>query len=80
MVRPCVLSDGSDGAGVARAGLSVTMSHRRQSFLDACLEVEVDSRATAEDLLAHSFLTIAGDISTLKKNINAAQKIKKKQI
>lgn len=57
-----------------------TVSDLFRSFLDACLEVEVDNRATAEDLLAHSFLTIAGDVSALKKNITAAQKIKMKQI
>ncbi|KAF0289926.1 Serine/threonine-protein kinase PAK 1 [Amphibalanus amphitrite] len=57
-----------------------TVSDLFRSFLDACLEVEVDNRASAEDLLAHSFLTIAGDVSALKKNITAAQKIKMKQI
>ena len=60
--------------------LSLTLTSWPQSFLDACLEVEVDNRASAEDLLAHSFLTIAGDVSALKKNITAAQKIKMKQI
>jgi len=42
-------------------------------FLDQCLEVDVDKRATASDLLQHEFLKNADDLKSLKHNILAAR-------
>lgn len=56
---------------------TVKESHRispeLQSFLDACLEVEVECRASAVDLLDHTFLQKAEDLSSLRNNILAAR-------
>lgn len=44
-----------------------------QDFLDKCLEVDVDRRATAAELLAHPFLDKSMDLITLKPLIVAAK-------
>lgn len=48
-------------------------------FLDKCLAVEVDKRATAEELLHHTFLEKAESLSTIIPLIKAAKQVKKKQ-
>lgn len=57
-----------------------SLSPHFQSFLDNCLEVEVDRRASAEELLHHSFLSRASPLSTLVPLIRAAQEVLQKQI
>jgi serine/threonine protein kinase len=52
------------------------MSRELISFLDRCLEVEVDKRASAVELLDHPFLAKATDLISLKQNIVAARKQK----
>lgn len=41
------------------------------SFLDRCLEVDPDKRATANEVLNHEFMLLAEDLSSLKLNIEA---------
>ncbi|XP_013793065.2 serine/threonine-protein kinase PAK 1-like [Limulus polyphemus] len=48
-------------------------------FLENCLAVEVDKRATAEELLQHKFLEKAESLSTIIPLIKAAKQVKKKQ-
>lgn len=54
------------------------LSPKFQNFLERCLAVEVDDRATADELLAHPFLDNCADLSTLTPLIRAAQKILRK--
>lgn len=49
-----------------------------QNFLERCLAVEVDERATADELLSHPFLENCAELSTLTPLIRAAQKILQK--
>jgi len=49
------------------------LSQELSSFLDQCLEVDVDKRASANDLLQHEFLKCADDLSNLQQNILAAR-------
>jgi len=44
-------------------------------FLDRCLEVDVDKRACAQDLMNHPFLEKAVHLSTMIPLIRAAKKI-----
>lgn len=50
-------------------------SEKLQDFLDRCLQVEVDKRATADELLKHEFLQDCADKKTLIPLIKAARKI-----
>jgi hypothetical protein len=43
------------------------------SFLDRCLEVDVEKRATAQELLDHPFLKKAENLESLKQNVLAAR-------
>lgn len=43
------------------------------SFLDRCLEVDPDKRASANEVLGHVFLQCAEDLSSLKMNIEAVK-------
>jgi hypothetical protein len=50
------------------------VSKHLESFLDRCLEVEAEKRASAEELLSHPFLTNNDDdLTSLKGNILAAR-------
>lgn len=46
-----------------------------QDFLDRCLQVEVDKRATADELLSHPFLDDCCELRALVPNIKAAKKV-----
>ena len=43
------------------------------SFLDACLEMDVDKRPSARQLLSHPFLKTSAPLSTLTPLIKAAK-------
>lgn len=49
------------------------LSAELQDFLNRCLEVDVEKRATAADLLKHPFLSKSMDLSTLRPLILAAK-------
>lgn len=49
------------------------LSAELAAFLDACLEVDMDKRASAQDLLQHPFLKNADDLTSLQQNILAAR-------
>ncbi|KAL0267943.1 UNVERIFIED_CONTAM: hypothetical protein PYX00_010068 [Menopon gallinae] len=51
-----------------------------QSFLDCCLQEDVDKRATADELLRHRFLENPMELRTLTPLIRAAQKVLRKDI
>lgn len=52
-----------------------TLTEKLQSFIDLCLQVDVDRRATAYDLLNHEFLENRMELKTLTPLIKAAKKI-----
>lgn len=52
-----------------------TLSATLQSFIDDCLQVDVNRRASAADLLQHPFLQQRMELSTLTPLIKAAKKI-----
>lgn len=51
------------------------LSLNLRDFLDRCLQVEVDKRATADELLRHPFLTDCSELRTLTPLIKAARRI-----
>jgi p21-activated kinase 1 len=54
------------------------LSENLIDFLNCCLEVEVDKRATAAELLKHPYLQACSDLSTLTPLIKASRKILKR--
>lgn len=54
------------------------LSQPLQDFLDCCLQVEVDKRASAEELLLHPFLGDCMELRTLTPLIKAARRILKR--
>lgn len=56
------------------------LSPQFQDFLDKCLQVNVDMRWGAGQLLRHPFLTSCAPLSTLAPLIREAQKILRKEI
>ncbi|KAG8185757.1 hypothetical protein JTE90_000740 [Oedothorax gibbosus] len=54
------------------------LSAELRSFLDKCLEVDVEKRASAQELLEHPFLLKADSLSTMTPLIKAARVILKK--
>ncbi|XP_067633570.1 serine/threonine-protein kinase PAK 2 [Eurosta solidaginis] len=55
------------------------LSASLQDFLDCCLQVEVDKRATADELLRHPFLDDCSEVKALVPNIKAAKKVLRRQ-
>ena len=53
------------------------LSAELTSFLDHSLEVDVDRRATAAELLAHELISKAEDLQSLKQNILAVRETAK---
>ena len=49
------------------------LSKELVTFLDQSLEVDIDKRASATELLRHPFLGKAEDLSTLRQNILAVR-------
>lgn len=54
------------------------LSENLRNFLDCCLQVEVDKRSSAEELLSHPFLQDCMDLKSLTPLIKAARKILKR--
>lgn len=54
------------------------LSANLQDFLDCCLQVEVDKRASADELLEHKFLDDCMELRTLTPLIKAARRILKR--
>lgn len=57
-----------------------SLSPEFQDFLDKCLQVNVEERASSEDLLTHPFLKKAQDLRTLIPLIKAAKRELGKQL
>lgn len=55
-----------------------TLSPVFQNFLERCLAVEVDDRATADELLSHPFLENCAELTSLIPLIRTAQRILRK--
>ncbi|XP_011189626.1 serine/threonine-protein kinase PAK 2 [Zeugodacus cucurbitae] len=56
------------------------LSPSLQDFLDCCLQVEVDKRATADELLRHPFLDDCSEVKALVPNIKAAKKVLRRMV
>ncbi|XP_068154320.1 serine/threonine-protein kinase PAK 2 [Drosophila tropicalis] len=56
------------------------LSPSLQDFLDRCLQVEVDRRATADELLKHPFLNDCSEVKALVPNIKAAKKVLRRNV
>jgi len=57
-----------------------SLSAEFQSFLDSCLQVDVEKRASADELLVHPFLQNCMELRSLTPLIRAAQKILRKAL
>lgn len=55
------------------------LSEHLQDFLNMCLAVDVDERASADELLAHPFLQKRAELTSLSRLIVAAKQILNKQ-
>lgn len=53
-----------------------SLSPLLREFIYKCLEVEVENRASAQDLLRHSFLSNCKPLSSLKPLILAAREVR----
>lgn len=51
------------------------LSPKLKDFLNRCLEVEVDKRASAQELLEHPFLSDYAELKSLTPLIRAARRI-----
>jgi p21-activated kinase 1 len=51
------------------------LSANLKDFLDCCLQVDPDQRATAADLLVHPFLEACSELQTLVPLIKAAKRV-----
>ncbi|XP_055382833.1 serine/threonine-protein kinase PAK 3 [Condylostylus longicornis] len=56
------------------------LSPELRDFLNQCLQVEVDRRATADELLKHPFLENCSQLSKLVPNIKAAKSVLRRQV
>lgn len=56
------------------------LSDNLKDFLDRCLQVEVDKRATADELLRHPFLDDCSELKAIVPNIKAAKKVLRRAI
>lgn len=56
------------------------LSDNLKDFLDRCLQVEVDKRATADELLRHPFLADCSELKAIVPNIKAAKKVLRRAI
>lgn len=56
------------------------LSENLRDFLDRCLQVEVDKRATADELLRHPFLEDCSELKAIVPNIKAAKKVLRRAI
>jgi p21-activated kinase 1 len=57
-----------------------TLSPAFQHFLNCCLQVDVEKRASADELLVHPFLQNCMELRSLTPLIRAAQKILRKAV
>jgi len=57
-----------------------SLSPEFQNFLDCCLQVDVEKRASADELLDHPFLKNCMELKSLTPLIRAAQKILRKAL
>ena len=46
-----------------------------RDFLERCLEVDVDRRASSEELMSHPFLSRSAELRTIVPNIKAARRL-----
>ncbi|TDG48855.1 hypothetical protein AWZ03_004758 [Drosophila navojoa] len=56
------------------------LSPNLQDFLNRCLQVDVDCRATADELLKHPFLDDCSEVKALVPNIKAAKKVLRRNV
>ncbi|XP_050293169.1 serine/threonine-protein kinase PAK 1 [Anthonomus grandis grandis] len=61
--------------GRPKIGAWDTCSPKLRDFIDQCLQVDVDSRATADELLQHEFLECRMELRSLTPLIRAAKKM-----